>query len=151
MQNSCGIHGQPDYDLQYGRYVCVPNLAAFYAFRSSSDTGKVGYTYISTVLKIVGWLAVYATGILHLDTLRVFNSRIKKLGEGEGKAKSIQSPFGVGLLVGALAVRSAYDFGCTKAELLAIKDNDEYAPHALEINIGSSSYTRDDPYRGLQG
>jgi hypothetical protein len=79
-----------------------------------------------------GRAAAWAAGILHLDSLRIFNSRIKKLGEGEGEAKGIQSPFGVGLLVGALAVRSAYDFGCTKAELLAIKDNDKCAPRMLE-------------------
>ena len=68
------------------------------------------------------------TGILHLDQLRVFNSRIKQVAKSESQdeAPSVQSPFGVGLLVGSLAVRYAYDFGCTKAELLAINDNNQY-------------------------
>lgn len=58
-------------------------------------------------------------GILHLDSMRVYNSRIKAQ-----ESERAQSPFGVGLLVGALAVRAAWDVGCRKAELLAIKDND---------------------------
>jgi hypothetical protein len=66
-------------------------------------------------------------GILHLDSMRVYNSRIKAQASGGGSGGgSAQSPFGVGLLVGALAVRSAWDGGCRKAELLAIKDNDEW-------------------------
>eukprot|EP00241_Pyramimonas_parkeae_P011055 CAMPEP_0114229848 /NCGR_PEP_ID=MMETSP0058-20121206/3140_1 /TAXON_ID=36894 /ORGANISM="Pyramimonas parkeae, CCMP726" /LENGTH=236 /DNA_ID=CAMNT_0001340979 /DNA_START=8 /DNA_END=718 /DNA_ORIENTATION=- len=68
-------------------------------------------------------------GILHLDQLRVFNSKIKKLAKTESVVNSqvsIQTTFGVGLLVGALAVKYAYDCGCTKAELLAIKDDDRW-------------------------
>eukprot|EP00959_Pyramimonas_sp_CCMP1952_P108188 2262176-Pyramimonas_sp.AAC.1 len=62
-------------------------------------------------------------GILHLDELRVYNSRIKAL---QLDSQTTKSPFGVGLLVGAAAVRHGYDTGCRKAELLAINDNTQY-------------------------
>lgn len=66
----------------------------------------------------------------------MFNSKIKKLAKTESVVNSqvsIQTTFGVGLLVGALAVKYAYDCGCTKAELLAIKDDDRYEQHKLRL------------------
>ena len=79
---------------------------------------------------------------MHLDSMRVYNSRIKAQaagGGGGGGGGSAQSPFGVGLLVGALAVRSAWDGGCRKAELLAIKDNDEWHAKLVRAPLGSLS------------
>mmetsp|Transcript_8005 Transcript_8005/g.13878 ORF Transcript_8005/g.13878 Transcript_8005/m.13878 type:complete len:278 (+) Transcript_8005:168-1001(+) len=72
-------------------------------------------------------------GILHLDELRVYNSRIKSL---QLDSRTTKSPFGVGLLVGAAAVRHGYDTGCRKAELLAINDNTQW--HAKLVRY----YTR---------
>lgn len=37
-----------------------------------------------------------------------------------------KSIFGIGLFIGAVAVRYGYDCGCKKAELLAINDTDFY-------------------------
>ncbi|XP_058081041.1 uncharacterized protein LOC131229168 isoform X3 [Magnolia sinica] len=52
--------------------------------------------------------------ILHLDSIRMRRETL-------GMQKSI---FGLGLFVGAVAVRHGYDCGCRKAELLAINDTD---------------------------
>ena len=61
-------------------------------------------------------------GLLHLDSVRVFNSRLR--GNLRGKA---QSPFGIAVLLGAAAFAHAYAAGCTRAELLAIDDGNGYA------------------------
>jgi hypothetical protein len=61
-------------------------------------------------------------GILHLDSVRVYNSRLR--GAFRGRA---QTPFGIALLLGAAAFVHANSFGCTRAELLAIDDSNEYA------------------------
>lgn len=37
-----------------------------------------------------------------------------------------KSIFGIGLFIGAVAIRHGYDCGCTTAELLAINDSDLY-------------------------
>jgi hypothetical protein len=68
--------------------------------------------------------------------MRVYNSRIKAQ-----ESERAQSPFGVGLLVGALAVRAAWDVGCRKAELLAIKDNDLW--HAKLVRSLAKKRERD--------
>ena len=73
-------------------------------------------------------------GILHLDELRVYNSRIKAL---QLDSQTTKSPFGVGLLVGAAAVRHGYDTGCHKAELLAINDNTQCVTFDLESMLVS--------------
>ncbi|KAK3238355.1 hypothetical protein CYMTET_51630 [Cymbomonas tetramitiformis] len=62
-------------------------------------------------------------GILHFDELRIYNSRLKMLPSGS-KARST---FGVGILLGGAAVSYGYEIGCRKAELLAIKDNEQCA------------------------
>ena len=61
-------------------------------------------------------------GLLHLDSVRVFNSRLR--GQLRGKA---QSPFGIAVLLGAAAFAHAHAAGCTRAELLAIDDGNGYA------------------------
>jgi hypothetical protein len=61
-------------------------------------------------------------GLLHLDSVRVFNSRLR--GTLRGKA---QSPFGIAVLLGAAAFAHAAAAGCTRAELLAIDDGNGYA------------------------
>lgn len=54
--------------------------------------------------------------ILHLDSIRLRRDTL-------GMEKSI---FGIGLFIGAVAIRYGYDCGCRKAELLAINDTHLY-------------------------
>ncbi|KAI3448186.1 hypothetical protein Pfo_004851 [Paulownia fortunei] len=54
--------------------------------------------------------------ILHLDSLRLQRETL-------GMEKSI---FGIGLFIGAVAIRHGYECGCRTAELLAINDTDLY-------------------------
>ncbi|XAR52927.1 hypothetical protein NMG60_11021262 [Bertholletia excelsa] len=54
--------------------------------------------------------------ILHLDSIRLRRETL-------GMERSI---FGIGLFIGAVAIRYGYDCGCTTAELLAINDSDLY-------------------------
>ncbi|XP_050366185.1 uncharacterized protein LOC126784736 [Argentina anserina] len=64
-----------------------------------------------------GFVRVWLRGrILHLDSIRLQRETI-------GMEKSI---FGIGLFIGAVAVRHGYDCGCNTAELLAINDTDKY-------------------------
>lgn len=64
-----------------------------------------------------GLVRVWLGGkILHLDSIRLRRETL-------GVERSI---FGIGLFVGAVAVRYGYDCGCGKAELLAINDSDLY-------------------------
>ncbi|KAF6139065.1 hypothetical protein GIB67_010791 [Kingdonia uniflora] len=64
-----------------------------------------------------GLIRVWLKGkILHLDSIRLQKETLSL-------EKSI---FGIGLFVGAVAIRYGYDSGCKIAELLAINDNDLY-------------------------
>ncbi|CAA2997948.1 Hypothetical predicted protein [Olea europaea subsp. europaea] len=58
----------------------------------------------------------YGGKILHLDSIRLQRETL-------GMEKSI---FGIGLFIGAVAIRHGYDSGCKKTELLAINDTDLY-------------------------
>lgn len=67
--------------------------------------------------KAEGLVRVWLGGkILHLDSIRLNR-------ESLGMEKSI---FGLGLFIGAVAIRYGYDCGCKTAELLAINDSDLY-------------------------
>ncbi|XP_062177137.1 uncharacterized protein LOC133882051 isoform X2 [Alnus glutinosa] len=67
--------------------------------------------------KAEGVIRVWVRGrILHLDSIRLRRETL-------GMEKSI---FGIGLFIGAVAVRHGYDCGCKTAELLAINDSDLY-------------------------
>lgn len=54
--------------------------------------------------------------ILHLDSIKLNRETL-------GMERSI---FGIGVFIGAVAIRHGYDSGCAKAELLAINDSDIY-------------------------
>ncbi|XP_028767720.1 uncharacterized protein LOC114725382 isoform X2 [Neltuma alba] len=72
-----------------------------------------------------GIIRVWLGGrILHLDSMKLQRETI-------GMEKSI---FGIGLFIGALAIRYGYDCGCKKAELLAINDSDLYHSKVLQQN-----------------
>ncbi|OUZ99557.1 hypothetical protein BVC80_1523g15 [Macleaya cordata] len=67
--------------------------------------------------KAEGLVRVWLGGkILHLDSIRLQRETL-------GMEKSI---FGIGLFIGAIAIRHGYDSGCKTAELLAINDSDLY-------------------------
>ncbi|KAH7518110.1 hypothetical protein FEM48_Zijuj09G0135800 [Ziziphus jujuba var. spinosa] len=64
-----------------------------------------------------GIIRVWLGGkVLHLDSIRLRRETL-------GMEKSI---FGIGLFIGAVAIRYGYDCGCRTAELLAINDSDLY-------------------------
>lgn len=64
-----------------------------------------------------GLIRVWLGGkILHLDSIRLQRETL-------GMEKSI---FGIGVFLGAVAIRYGYDCGCGTAELLAINDSDLY-------------------------
>lgn len=67
--------------------------------------------------KAEGLVRVWLGGkVLHLDSIRLNR-------ESLGMEKSI---FGIGLFIGAVAIRYGFDCGCRTAELLAINDSDLY-------------------------
>ncbi|XP_062108782.1 uncharacterized protein LOC133819527 [Humulus lupulus] len=64
-----------------------------------------------------GIIRVWLGGrVLHLDSIRLRKETL-------GMEKSI---FGIGLFIGAVAIRYGYDCGCRTAELLAINDSELY-------------------------
>ncbi|XP_059647890.1 uncharacterized protein LOC132294153 [Cornus florida] len=64
-----------------------------------------------------GLIRVWLGGrVLHLDSIRLRRETL-------GMEKSI---FGIGVFIGAVAIRYGYDCGCKTAELLAINDTDLY-------------------------
>ncbi|KAF8410222.1 hypothetical protein HHK36_002745 [Tetracentron sinense] len=67
--------------------------------------------------KAEGLIRIWLGGrILHLDSIRLQRETLSME----------RSIFGIGLFVGAVAVRHGYDCGCRRAELLAINDSDLY-------------------------
>ncbi|KAM3291427.1 hypothetical protein P3S67_019716 [Capsicum chacoense] len=67
--------------------------------------------------KAEGLIRVWFQGkVLHLDSIKLQKETL-------GMEKSI---FGIGLFIGAVAIRHGYDSGCKKAELLAIYDTELY-------------------------
>ncbi|ONH91936.1 hypothetical protein PRUPE_8G144800 [Prunus persica] len=65
--------------------------------------------------KAEGLIRFWLSGkILHLESIRLQRETL-------GMEKSI---FGIGLFIGAVAIRYGYDCGCRTAELLAINDSD---------------------------
>ncbi|XP_042477973.1 uncharacterized protein LOC122059317 isoform X2 [Macadamia integrifolia] len=62
--------------------------------------------------------------ILHLDSIRLCKETLSME----------RSIFGIGLFLGAVAIRYGYDCGCRVAELLAINDSDLYHTKVLHKN-----------------
>jgi hypothetical protein len=73
-------------------------------------------------LRTQGFAAPPPFGILHLDSVRVYNSRLR----GPLRARA-QTAFGLALLLGTVAFTHARALGCSRAELLAIDDGNAYA------------------------
>jgi hypothetical protein len=70
-----------------------------------------------------GFIAPPPFGILHLDSMRVYNSRVR----GDTERATMRSVFGISILLGTTSALMARDAGCAKMELLAVDDGNEYA------------------------
>ena len=69
-----------------------------------------------------GFIAPPPFGILHMDSMRIYNSRIYN-----AEGSRMRSVFGISVLLGATSGLMAYERNCDKVELLAIDDGNEYA------------------------
>jgi len=84
-----------------------------------SDDAEVDMNVVATH---EGFIAPPPFGILHMDSMRVYNSRIS-----DGEKTTMRSTFGIAVLLGTLSLLAASEAGCKKCELLAIDDGNEYA------------------------
>jgi hypothetical protein len=91
-----------------------PFFKASVTLRSAPGSEPVGV--------LEGFVAPPPFGILHLDSVRIYNSRL--YGEARSEA---QSPFGLAVLLGAAVFAHGHACGCSRAELLAINDSNAYA------------------------
>jgi hypothetical protein len=80
-----------------------------------------------------GFIAPPPFGILHMDSMRIYNSRVNagNANRAEGEASKMRSVFGISVLLGATSSLMAYEKNCAKIELLAIDDGNEYAPRLV--------------------
>jgi hypothetical protein len=69
-----------------------------------------------------GFFAPPPFGILHMDSMRVYNSRVTT-----AEKDTMRSTFGIAILLGTMSLLVASEMGCKKCELLAIDDGNEYA------------------------
>lgn len=69
-----------------------------------------------------GFIAPPPFGILHMDSMRVYNSKVKT-----EEKMTMRSTFGIAILLGTMSLLEASEVGCKKCELLAIDDGNEYA------------------------
>ena len=88
-----------------------PALLAYFKAEARAREG-------GEVLGVVEGVAAGGMGILHIDSMRIFNSRVRG-------TEAAPSAFGVGLSLGLETALYGYESGCGRAELLAIKDDDE--------------------------
>ena len=75
-----------------------------------------------------GFIAPPPFGILHMDSMRIYNSRVR----GDDEKATMRSTFGLSILLGATSGLMAHEAGCRKVELLSIDDGNEYAPKLVK-------------------
>jgi hypothetical protein len=75
-----------------------------------------------------GFIAPPPFGILHMDSMRIYNSRVR----GDDEKAKMRSTFGLSILLGATSSLMAHEAGCRKVELLSIDDGNEYAPKLVK-------------------
>lgn len=75
-----------------------------------------------------GFIAPPPFGILHMDSMRIYNSRVR----GDDEKSTMRSTFGLSILLGATSSLMAHEAGCRKVELLSIDDGNEYAPKLVK-------------------
>lgn len=97
----------------------LQTLGPFFRVRANSLETKQEIGRAEGVIRV--W---FGGRILHLDSIRMRRVTLEM-------QKSI---FGLGLFVGAVAVRHGFDCGCRKAELLAINDSDLYHSKVLSFS-----------------
>ena len=69
-----------------------------------------------------GFVAPPPFGILHMDSMRVYNSKVSESERGK-----MRSTFGIAILLGTMSLLEGAEAGCKKCELLAIDDGNGYA------------------------
>jgi hypothetical protein len=63
---------------------------------------------------------------MHCDTMRIYNSRIKKLCTGAKGSNDVRiGPMGLGRVLAKAVLAYGFSKGCCKAEILAINDDEE--------------------------
>ena len=83
----------------------------------------VGDADVDVIGEHDGFIAPPPFGILHMDSMRIYNSRVR----GDDERRKMRSVFGISILLGATSALMAHESGCEKVELLAIDDGNEYA------------------------
>ncbi|KAF5828350.1 hypothetical protein DUNSADRAFT_17749 [Dunaliella salina] len=99
-----------------GLSISVKDLGPFYRIvcREGDEKGRI--------LALTTGFVAPLFGLMHCDTLQVF-TRGMRGGEGE---RLRGGPLGLGLLVGGATFSYGHSCGCTKAEILAINDDDAW-------------------------
>ena len=104
----------------------VRRMSAGGASSSSSSSAALKSNDADEDVNIVatheGFVAPPPFGILHMDSMRVYNSRINA-----SEKVTMRSTFGIAILLGTMSLLTAHEAGCKKCELLAIDDGNEYA------------------------
>jgi len=82
---------------------------------------------------LTAFLRPFPFGLFHLDTIQVKNRR-QNLGY-QRKGWTIEGP-GISFIMGSYALRWAWDRGCRRTELLAVKDTEQM--HAVLVRLYES-------------
>ena len=64
--------------------------------------------------------------LMHCDTMRIYNSKLKKLNRASEEAENVRlGPMGLGRVLAKAVLAYGFSQGCRKAEILAINDDEE--------------------------
>ena len=94
----------------------------------AGEEGQPGTEETDIIGEHDGFIAPPPFGILHMDSMRIYNSRVR----GDDEKAKMRSTFGLSILLGATSSLMAHEAGCRKVELLSIDDGNEYAPKLVK-------------------
>ena len=94
----------------------------------AGEEGRPGTEDADVIGEHDGFIAPPPFGILHMDSMRIYNSRVR----GDDEKSTMRSTFGLSILLGATSSLMAHEAGCRKVELLSIDDGNEYAPKLVK-------------------
>ena len=94
----------------------------------AGEEGRPGTEDADVIGEHDGFIAPPPFGILHMDSMRIYNSRVR----GDDEKSTMRSTFGLSILLGATSGLMAHEAGCRKVELLSIDDGNEYAPKLVK-------------------
>ena len=94
----------------------------------AGEEGRPGTEDADVIGEHDGFIAPPPFGILHMDSMRIYNSRVR----GDDEKATMRSTFGLSILLGATSGLMAHEAGCHKVELLSIDDGNEYAPKLVK-------------------